>query len=153
MRIIRRVRRLVRLATIGLTIAAISQEMQRAPSDRTWTGVVFGVETNVPVKGSNAAQRREHDKRLGAGTMSRAGVRCPCCPAIMTMEDIRLEGHAGRLGTIMTVVVVDGQRGKEYRRPTYEEILIAADAGRYWAGGQSGSKFRQPRLLYVLMFD
>ena len=43
MRIIRRVRRLVRLATIGLTIAAISQEMQRAPSDRTWTGVVFGV--------------------------------------------------------------------------------------------------------------
>ena len=37
------VRRLVRLATIGLTIAAISQEMQRAPSDRTWTGVVFGV--------------------------------------------------------------------------------------------------------------
>ena len=37
------------------------------------TGVVFGIENNVPVKGGNAAQRREHDKRIGAGTMSRAG--------------------------------------------------------------------------------
>src|SRR2546426_599776 len=36
------------------------------------TGVVFGVEPDVPVNGGNAAQRREHDKRLGKGTMSRA---------------------------------------------------------------------------------
>ena len=43
MKFFRRVRRLVRLATIGLTVAAISQEMQKAPSDRTWTGMVFGV--------------------------------------------------------------------------------------------------------------
>jgi hypothetical protein len=43
MKFMRRIRRLVRLATIGLTVAAISQEMQKAPSDRTWTGVVFGV--------------------------------------------------------------------------------------------------------------
>ena len=64
------------------------------------TGVVFGIEANVPVKGGNAAQRREHDKRIGAGTMSRSGAKCPCCGAIMTMEDIRLEGQAGRLGAV-----------------------------------------------------
>src|SRR5439155_8155383 len=45
-------------------------------ANRDKTGVVFGIETDVPAKGSNAAQKREHDKRLGAGTMSRAGARC-----------------------------------------------------------------------------
>ncbi|MEJ5375060.1 MAG: DUF1156 domain-containing protein [bacterium] len=90
--------------------------------------VVFGIETNVPVKGGNAAQRREHDKRLGAGTMSRSGAKCPCCGTIMTMEDIRLEGRAGRLGSVMTAVVVEGQDGKEYRLPEREEIEKAGQA-------------------------
>ena len=39
----------------------------------------------------------------------------------MTMEDIRYEGRAGRLGAVMTAVVVDGQKGKEYRLPTDHE--------------------------------
>ncbi len=90
------------------------------------TGVVFGVEAHVPIKGGNAARKREHDKRIGAGTMSRAGTQCPCCATINTMEDIRLEGKAGRLGSIMTAVVVDGPDGKEYRLPTEHERAAAA---------------------------
>ena len=93
--------------------------------DATQTGVAFGVQTDVPRGGGNAAQRREHDKRIGAGTMSRTGSTCPWCHAIMTMEDIRLEGRAGRLGTVMTAVVVDGPRGKEYRLPTEHERVVA----------------------------
>ena len=89
------------------------------------TGVVFSVEAEVPQARGNAAQRREHDKRLGAGTMSRSGARCPCCPRIMAMEDIRLEGRAGRLGSAMTAVVVDGPKGKEYRLPQEEELRTA----------------------------
>ena len=89
------------------------------------TGVVFGVETDVPQNGGNGAQRREHDKRLGAGTMSRTGATCPCCGMIMTMEDIRLEGRAGGLGAVMTAVVVEGQKGKEYRLPTEHERAVA----------------------------
>ena len=92
---------------------------------RSQTGVMFGVHTDVPHCGGNAAQRREHDKRIGGGTMSRTGATCPCCGAIMTMEDIRLEGRAGRLGTVMTVVVVDGLRGKEFRLPTELERAAA----------------------------
>jgi adenine-specific DNA methylase len=92
------------------------------------TGVVFGVQSDVPVKGGNAAQRREHDKRIGGGTMSRSGAQCPFCPAIMTMADIRLEGKAGRLRATMTVVAVDGQKGKEYRLPAKEEIQRAEQA-------------------------
>ena len=89
------------------------------------SGVVFGVYTDVPRNGGNSAQRREHDKRIGAGTMSRTGATCPCCEAIMTMEDIRLEGRAERLGALMTAVVVEGQKGKEYRLPTDHERAVA----------------------------
>ena len=89
------------------------------------TGVVFGIETDVPQVGGNAAQRREHDKRHGAGSMSRSGAQCPCCPTIMSMDDIRYEGRAGRLGAVMTAVVVDGVKGKEYRLPTEEELRVA----------------------------
>ena len=89
------------------------------------TGVVFDVQPDAPRNGGNAAQRRENDKRLGAGTMSRSGATCPCCGIIMTMEDIRLEGRAGRLGTVMTAVVVEGQKGKEYRLPTNHERAVA----------------------------
>ena len=89
------------------------------------TGVVFGVESEVSQNGGNTAQRREHDRRVGVGTMSRTGAKCPCCGAIMTMEDVRLEGRAGRLGAVMTAVVADGQKGKEYRLPTEHERAAA----------------------------
>ena len=87
--------------------------------------VAFTIEHNVPDRGGNAAQKREHDKKLGAGTMSRAGAQCPCCPAIMETEDIRYEGKNGRLGQIMTAVVLDGPNGKEYRLPTQHERSVA----------------------------
>lgn len=86
------------------------------------SGVEFGIDQNAKPQGGNAAQRREHDKRLGAGTMSRSGVTCPCCSTIMTMDDLRLEGRSGRLGVVMTAVVADSLGGKEYRRPTSVEI-------------------------------
>ena len=95
------------------------------------SGVVFEVQADVPAMGANTAARREHDKRIGAGTMSRSGAQCPCCPTIMETEDIRLEGRTGRLGMVMTAVVVDGQNGKEYRLPTDLELEVAADAERH----------------------
>jgi putative DNA methylase len=84
---------------------------------------------DAATQGGNGAQRREYDKKIGAGTMSRSGATCVCCglPS-MTMEDIRLEGKAGRLGAMMTAVVVDGPDGKEYRLPTGDEIRLAAEA-------------------------
>ena len=89
--------------------------------DAEGKGVVFRVQAEVPRNGGNPAQRREIDRRVGAGTMSRTGAACPSCESIMTMEDIRYEGRAGRLGAVMTAVVVDGQKGKEYRLPTDHE--------------------------------
>lgn len=99
------------------------------------SGVVFGVESNVPSIGGNNAQKREHDRKLGAGTMSRAGAWCPCCgkpgTVAMEMEDVRQEGVNGRIGAMMTAVVVDGVGGKEYRLPTRDELEAAAAAAAH----------------------
>jgi hypothetical protein len=39
----RRLRRLGRFLAIGLTVAAISQEMSKPEAERTWQGKVFGI--------------------------------------------------------------------------------------------------------------
>ena len=84
------------------------------------SGVDFDLESGVP---------RDDDDGFGAGTMSGSGAECPCCGGIATMQDLRAQGRAGRLGERMTAVVVDGQEGKEYRLPREEEIE-AADVSR-----------------------
>jgi len=91
--------------------------------------VVFGIDLKAAEKGGNSAQKREHDKRIGDGDMSRSGASCVCCGTIMTMEDIRLEGQSGRLSSIPNVVVVDGQNGKEYRplSPYEKQIAMVSD--------------------------
>lgn len=92
------------------------------------SGVEFDLDKDVKVQGGNAAQKREADKRIGAGTMSRAGATCPCCGTIMTMEDLRLEGRSGRMGAVMTAVVTESPTTKEYRRPTSHELKMAVEA-------------------------
>jgi adenine-specific DNA methylase len=108
------------------------------------TGVVFGIEADVPARGGNAAQKREHDKRIAAGTMSRAGAQCPCCATINTMEDVRLEGKAGRLGSIMTTIVVDGAKGKEYRLPTEHELAVATPTAEQMQAAFEGVPYGIP---------
>jgi adenine-specific DNA methylase len=97
------------------------------PDVERW-GVIFGIDSAVKQVAGNTATKREHDKKLGAGTMSRSGASCPCCGTIMTMEDIRLEGRAGKLGSTMTTVVMDSPGGKEYRLPTPHELEMAEAA-------------------------
>ena len=89
------------------------------------TGVDFDIVTGVPRADGTAAQRRERDKQLGVGTMSGSGASCPCCPATMSMEDIRVEGRAGRLRATMIAVVINGPSGKEYRLPEVAEVAPA----------------------------
>jgi putative DNA methylase len=92
------------------------------------TGVTFGIHPNVPIQGSTATQKKEYDKRLGAGTMSKSGAQCPCCRTIMTMEDLRTEGKGGRLGMTATAVITESQTTKHYRLPTQHELDCAAKA-------------------------
>ncbi len=65
------------------------------------------------------------------GTMAGAKSRCPVCGVNVTPDYIKACGHAGKLGTRVTTVVVDTPSGKEYRLPTLKDdssALNAADA-------------------------
>jgi adenine-specific DNA methylase len=87
-------------------------------------GVTYSIQKNVPQRGGNAAQKREYDKKLGQGTMSKAGAKCPCCPAIMTMEDIKTEARRGNWRQTLVAVTLDGPRSKEFRLPTDIELKV-----------------------------
>ena len=113
------------LKTRWLAKKGLKRVLLTMTANEAGSGVMFGVEPDAPTGEGNPARRREHDKRLGAGTMSRSGAQCPLCEAIMMMEDLRLDGRAGRLGQVMTAVVVDGPKGKEYRLPTERETRAA----------------------------
>ena len=89
------------------------------------SGVKLSIEHNVPERGGNAAQKRENDKKIGSGTMSKAGGHCPCCSTIMVTEDLRYAGKNDGLGQLLTAVVVDGPDGKEYRLPSAKEVEAA----------------------------
>ena len=89
------------------------------------TGVVFNVENDVPVRGGNPAQRREYDKRISDGTMSKAGAKCPCCGTIMTMGDIRTEASIQKTDYQLMALAIQGIKTKEYRVATKHEIEVA----------------------------
>ena len=83
-------------------------------SDQSFT---FGIDQHAQDNGKGDA--------LGSGTMSQSGAECPICHSFSTMADLRGQGRAGRLGALLTTVVVDGQLGKEYRLPTPVERQAA----------------------------
>ena len=101
-----------------------NRALLRMQSEESQGRVSFSVRNQVATVGTNSAQRREHDRKIGEGTMSRSGANCPLCRNIMTMENIRLEGQAGRMSARITAVVVDGQKGREYRDPTELEARL-----------------------------
>src|SRR5262245_3983253 len=92
------------------------------------SGVDFGVQTDVPVVGTNEKQRRDFDRHAGLGTMTGSGVRCPVCNSIVRSDDLRLEGKNGALGLALTAVVVDNGNDRDYRLPTETEILAVQQA-------------------------
>ncbi len=94
----------------------------------TRDSVCFKIQDEVPLSGKNAAQRREHDKQIGQGTMSRSGAKCPCCGTIMTMEDLQQEGKSERLKMMLTAVATEDVGAKRFRLPTTEEITAVSQA-------------------------
>ena len=113
--------------------------LQMTPNPET-RRMDFDIQINVPEgMGASKEMRREHDKKIGAGTMSKPGATCPFCQTLNEMRDLRAAGKAGNLGARMTAVVVDvpykkgdkaaGEaRGKAYRLPTNEELQVAEEA-------------------------
>jgi adenine-specific DNA methylase len=90
----------------------------------------------------------------GAATTETTGVRCVFCEAAASGEYIRYEGKGGRLGAMMTAVIVDGGNGKSYREPRDTDaaaIRVACDVladlparadGLSWIPGEPTPPYR-----------
>ena len=119
------------LKTCWLAKKEAKRVLLRMKPNADKSGVVFAIESDVPVAGGNNAQRRENDRQLGQGTMSRAGAWCPCCgkPGTVAMEsdDIRAEASRGRHGCRHDRGRDDGPDGKEYRLPTERGRACSAE--------------------------
>ena len=112
--------------------------------------ITFSINADVPLKGGNAAQRREHDKKIGEGTVSRSGGCCPSCGTFMTKPDIQHEGRSGRISEVLTAVVVEGPFGKEYRLPTSEDYLAIQSVREVVKGLFDSLPFGLPREPVIL---
>jgi adenine-specific DNA methylase len=86
------------------------------------SAVVFSIEKDVPSRGGNAAQKREHDKLLGEATMSRSGARCVCCGTINTTEDIQQAGMTGRLEEQLIALVLERSGSKDFRVADFADV-------------------------------
>ena len=104
----------------GLLLAQASESLVRAGQDASNRGIALGSQrghhcgdrpnrrtADLPRIGQSDSgtvlarhgirvdgdrgQKRDHDKRIGGGTMSQSGVKCPCCGAIMKMPNAPIE--------------------------------------------------------------
>ncbi|MEI7643038.1 MAG: DUF1156 domain-containing protein [Chloroflexales bacterium] len=67
------------------------------------------------------------------GTVGRKGATCICCSSPVSLDHVRAEGRAGRIGTQMMVIVAEGNRSRIYLPPSEEHEQIAASARPIWA--------------------
>lgn len=71
--------------------------------------------------------------RTGTGpvrdkTVGRRGALCIICNLPVSLDHIRLEGRAGRMGTQLMAVVADGPRGRLYLSPDEQHDRVARSA-------------------------
>lgn len=73
------------------------------------------------------------DINPGQGTIKRNKATCAACDEPVTLDYIKKEGQAGRMGNRLCALVVDLGRGKTYVAPTPEQEKIALETPTDWA--------------------
>jgi putative DNA methylase len=66
------------------------------------------------------------------GTVNRTGGRCIISNAPMTLDYIRQEGRAGRMGQMLIAIVTEGKNRRNYYAPTPEHTQRATEAHPTW---------------------
>jgi putative DNA methylase len=73
------------------------------------------------------------DANPGQGTIKRNKATCAACNEPVTLDYIKKEGLAGRLGNRLCALVIDLGRGKSYVAPTTEQEKVALETPTEWA--------------------
>jgi putative DNA methylase len=73
------------------------------------------------------------DANPGQGTIKRNKATCAACNEPVTLDYIKKEGLAGRMGNRLCALVIDLVRGKSYVAPTPEQEKVALETPTEWA--------------------
>jgi putative DNA methylase len=65
-------------------------------------------------------------------TVDRNGAICIACHTPVSLEYVRQEGQAGRLGDQMIAIAAEGEHGRLYLAPSPEQIALARQAPACW---------------------
>lgn len=60
----------------------------------------------------------------GEGWMSRGNLRCPCCGNVTNVNALKEQFKKGETSEKILAVIWDGRGGKEYRKPSTEDLAI-----------------------------
>lgn len=77
------------------------------------------------------------DGRALGGTVGRQGARCVACASPVSLEHVRTEGRAGRMGAELVAIVVESEHGRIYLPPDEEHVRIARSAEPQWGPGEN----------------
>jgi len=73
-----------------------------------------------------------HGNGAPEGTVNRTGARCIACGSPVPLDHVRAEGKAGRMGTQMMAIVVEGKGGRLYLPPNEEQLTVSRMASPQW---------------------
>jgi putative DNA methylase len=68
-----------------------------------------------------------------SGTIGRQGARCIVCGSTVSLDYIRSEGSARRMGAQLTAIIAEGTRGRHYLPPDLGHVELAESASPGWA--------------------
>ena len=67
-----------------------------------------------------------------SGTVNRRGAQCLVCKTPVSLDHVRAEGKAGRMGSQLLVIVAEGSNGRVYLSPDEDHEIMAKRANPTW---------------------
>lgn len=83
-------------------------------------------------------------------TIGRRGGVCLVCGSPITLDHVRREGQAGRMGAMLVAVVVEGEEGREYYPSDEDHVRVATLAKPEWIPSTSLSY--DPRNIWCTQY-
>ncbi len=89
------------------------------------------VDRTVSPPAINFTVRAGKNRRL-EGTVSKRGAKCLVCGDPVSLEYLRSEGKAKRMGAHLIAIVAEGKNGRAYLSPNQRHAVIANEAQPEW---------------------
>ncbi len=123
--------------TVTCPNPACGAEMPLVSSFKISTKRGVGAFIKPTIVRGESPPRIQYEVRPGVGgetegTVGRGGARCLACDSPVSLEYLRSEGEASRMGAKLLAIVAEGERRREYLSPTEGMERLALDVNPEW---------------------